>query len=332
VSGCFPGVSLFPIRYEDEGEGHLGGHEEAKGDAEDAIIRVPSSFSGASGWVRRVVSAGLELRTNRHRTAEDGAGIPRRAAQSARDRSRSPARIFLLPDLMHKRLSNLIADRSPGQAALAVGACLFGWMVALPFTEPEPVDFLYMLNGLLIGTALIVAGFAAAPRLRPLPAKQGAERARAALLAVGSGAAFGLLNLAVNLGTAAVHPELERLLRERFVTISPWTSVFAAPILEEIAYRLVFLSVLAWIVARFVKEQRTVFLIAMGATAFVFGAMHLDRPMPDQASLALLYGTVIVLKIGDSAFCSAGFSGAAGYRTPCSPTPPPTAPTSWLRP
>jgi len=34
----------------------------------------------------------------------------------------------------------------------------------------------------------------------------------------------------------------------------------------------------------------------MGATAVFFGAVHLDRPMPEEASLALLYSIGIVVK------------------------------------
>lgn len=193
---------------------------------------------------------------------------------------------------------NIVVDRSPRDAAVAIGAAWLALLAALPFFEAGRTDLGGMLIGGLMGAGLIVAGFAAASRVRPMRSREGRERVRLALLAIASGAALGVVNLAANVGMAAAHPTLDQLLRERFAALSPWATTFAAPVLEEIAYRLFFLSVLAWLVARFTKNPRAIFLVSLGVTALVFGVMHLFRPMPDQASVALLYGAGIVLKIG----------------------------------
>jgi hypothetical protein len=201
------------------------------------------------------------------------------------------------PRIMLNRLSRLVVDRSPREAAVAIGAAWLAFLSALPFAESDGVDLAYMLIGGAIGAGIIVTGFAAASRVRPLRQKHGAESFRRGAMAIALGAASGVVNLGINLALAA-HPAIGPLLRERFVTLSPWQTSFAAPVLEEIAYRLFFLSVLAWIVGRFVRNPRTAFWVAMGLTAVFFGAMHLFRPMPEQGSAALLYSVAIVVKTG----------------------------------
>jgi hypothetical protein len=198
---------------------------------------------------------------------------------------------------MENRLSKLVVDRSPTDAAVAIGLAWIAFLVALPLFESDDVDFAYMLIGGLFGAGFVVTGFAAASRVRPLQPASGMERVRRGGLAIAFGAAAGIVNLGVNVALAA-HPAIGPLLRDRFVTLSPWQTSFAAPILEEIAYRLFFLSVLAWIVSRFTRDPRTVFWVSMGLTAVFFGVMHLFRPMPEQGSATLLYGTVIVVKTG----------------------------------
>jgi membrane protease YdiL (CAAX protease family) len=203
---------------------------------------------------------------------------------------------------MQNRLMNIVADRSPRDGAVAMGAAWLAFVAALPFAESDGVDLAYMLIGGLIGAGLVVTGYAAASRLRPMRPRESSGRVRLAVLAIASGAALGIANLAANFGMAAADPALDQALRERLTTISPWTSMFAAPLFEEVAYRLFFLSVLAWIVARFTKNPRTIFVVAMLISAVVFGMMHLDRPMPDDASLAFLYSTGIVAKTAAASF------------------------------
>jgi membrane protease YdiL (CAAX protease family) len=193
-------------------------------------------------------------------------------------------------------ISKIVVDRSPGEAAMAMGACWLIFLAALPFAESDGVDLAYMLIGGLAGAGIIVAGYAAASRCRPMRQRESRERVRLGALAIGVGVAMGMANLGVNVAMAAAHPSIHQALRERLTTVPAGRAVFAAPVLEEIAFRLFFLSILVWVITRFTKKPRIGFLLAMGATAVFFGWVHLDRPMPDEASLALLYSIGIVVK------------------------------------
>jgi membrane protease YdiL (CAAX protease family) len=190
----------------------------------------------------------------------------------------------------------IMTDRSPGEAAVAIGATWILFLLALPFAESDGADLAYMLIGGLTGAGIIVAGFAAASRVRPMRPRDSRERVRLGALAIAAGVGMGLANLGVNIGMGAAHPSIQQALSERLTTVPPGRAIFAAPVLEEIAFRLFFLSVLVWVLARLTKKPRLSFLLAMGATAVFFGWIHLDRPMPDEPSLALLYSTGIVVK------------------------------------
>ncbi|HEU4881645.1 MAG TPA: CPBP family intramembrane glutamic endopeptidase [Longimicrobium sp.] len=192
--------------------------------------------------------------------------------------------------------SRIVIDRSPGEAAAAIGACWGAFLLALPFSESDGVDLAYTVIGGLIGAGVIVTGFAAASRCRHLPPRDSRERVRLGALAVAAGAAMGIANLGVNVAMGAAHPSIHQALRERLTTVPPERSMFAAPVLEEIAFRLFLLSVVVWLLTRVTRKPRISFLLAMGATAVFFGSVHLDRPMPDEASLALLYSVGIVVK------------------------------------
>lgn len=131
-----------------------------------------------------------------------------------------------------------------------------------------------------------------------MPPRASTQRARLAVLALAFGTALGIANLGTNFALAMLDPGIYQALIERFAGLSPWGMMVAAPVIEEIALRLFFLSAIAWVTARFTKRPRTIFLVALGLSAFVFGVLHLSRPMPDQASIALIYASGIVLKSG----------------------------------
>jgi membrane protease YdiL (CAAX protease family) len=192
--------------------------------------------------------------------------------------------------------SRILIDRSPREAAAAIGACWLVFLLALPFTEKDGVDVASMLIGGLIGLGIIVTGFAAVSRCRPLPVRDNPERIRLGALAIAAGAAMGIVNLGVNVAMGAAHPAIRQAMSERLTAVPPLRAMFAAPVLEEIAFRLLFLSVLVWLLTRLTKRPRASFLLAMGVTAVLFGAVHLDRPMPDDAWLAQLYSIGIVVK------------------------------------
>jgi Type II CAAX prenyl endopeptidase Rce1-like len=193
--------------------------------------------------------------------------------------------------VVQNRSLSIIAGRSPLDAAVAMGAAWLAFLAA-PLFAGDGVGLAHVL----MGTVLVVAGYAAASRVRPLPPRKGGERVRLGLLAVAFGAAYGIANLGVNVGLAAADPAIHQVLHERITTMPLARTTVWAPLFEEVAYRLFFLSVLAWIVARFTKNPRTIFLVATVVSAVGFALVHLIRPMPGDASMALLYSTAIVVK------------------------------------
>ena len=147
-----------------------------------------------------------------------------------------------------------------------------------------------------IAAAVVVLGFAAASRCRWLPTRTTAERLRFMLLALTLGTALGLANLAANWVIAAMHPTFRALLGDRMTTMEPLVGLVASPLVEEILVRLFLLSVIAWIVWRLTNRRGLAFAIALFASALVFAALHLDRPMPQDSLLANYYRVALLTK------------------------------------
>jgi Type II CAAX prenyl endopeptidase Rce1-like len=193
---------------------------------------------------------------------------------------------------------DLIVDRSRMEAAIAVGATWTAFLVALLLAGGEVTDLASFVIAGCIGAALVVVGFAAASRVRPMQRRPNAQRARIALLSLAWGAGLGAANLGANLALAQADPALQALLVERVTTLEPLTGLVGAPVVEEIGLRLFCLSVIAWIVSRFTTRPGPIFLIALGVSALAFALLHLDRPFPADPTLSALYGTALVLKYG----------------------------------
>lgn len=191
-----------------------------------------------------------------------------------------------------------MVDRPAREATVGIAATWAAFMLVLPVYVPDIRRFSDMIVGALVGAGLIVGGFAAASRVRPVLDQRWKDQVRLAGLSLVLGALLGSANLAVNFGLASVSPVLHQLLVERFDQISPWASFLAAPVVEEIAFRLFFLSAVAVVVARFVEDRRVVFWIALALSAVVFGVMHVVRPMPESTGLAWAYGTGVAVKSG----------------------------------
>lgn len=195
-------------------------------------------------------------------------------------------------------MPRIVVDHSRREAAMAIGGAWVAFMIVLPVYVPDIRQASDMMVGALIAAGLIIVGFSAAWRVRPMPDREASEHLRLLRASLFLGALLGIANLVVNLGLASLSPTLHQLLVERFGRISPWTSLVAAPVIEEIAFRLFLLSVVALVVAHFVEDPRVVFWIALGLSALVFGVMHIVRPMPESNDLAWLYGSGVALKSG----------------------------------
>jgi membrane protease YdiL (CAAX protease family) len=139
-------------------------------------------------------------------------------------------------------------DRDDGSGAIVGGLCA---LVAVPFA------------------------LAALAKCRALPARSIAEHVRLVPVTLALGIGLGLANLTVNYGMAAADPVIREQMITRWARFSPWSIVVSGPIMEEIAYRLVLLSSLAWIVALFTDNRRTGFYVALGVSSSIFGVAHI---------------------------------------------------------
>ena len=179
---------------------------------------------------------------------------------------------------------------------MALVAAWLAFLAGLLLAGNEITDLASLLIGAVVGAGLVYLGFLAASRCRPIQQRSNAERARVALLALVCGAGLGVANLGANWAMMAVHPTLRTLLTERFTEVAPWVGLVSAPIVEEIALRLFFLSVLTWIVSRFTKRPGVAFGTALWVSSLAFALLHLDRPFPTDPTLANLYGVMLVTK------------------------------------
>ena len=193
-------------------------------------------------------------------------------------------------------LARVVVDRPAAEGAAALGAAWVAFVAGLLVPPGEVTDAAALLIAAVVGVVLVVAGFAAASRCRPLPRRTPSQRLRLALLALGLGGAAGVANLAANAGLASLDPAIRAVLVERFARIDALTAIVGAPLVEEVALRLFAMSVIAWIVARFTSRGSHVFAIAALLSAVVFAVLHLDRAFPLDPAVARLYAGGLVLK------------------------------------
>ena len=132
-------------------------------------------------------------------------------------------------------------------------------------------------GAVLGGFAALIAvplGLTALAKYRFLPKRSTVEHVRLLAFALSLGVGLGMANLLVNWGMAVWKPIIREQMVARWARFSPWSIVISGPIIEEIAYRLVLLSVLAWIVARFTSNRQTIAFAALGVSSLLFGMAH----------------------------------------------------------
>jgi hypothetical protein len=147
-----------------------------------------------------------------------------------------------------------------------------------------------------VGAVIVALGFAAASRCRVLPQRSHKHRARLVCLSLAVGAGAGLVNLGANWGIARADPALRAVLVERFVAIRPLSGVVAAPLWEEVAFRLFVMSVMAWLVYRQTKRPGLAFALALIGSAVIHAAGHLERPLPSDTMLTNYYVAALMIK------------------------------------
>lgn len=188
-----------------------------------------------------------------------------------------------------------ISGRPRREVALAFVGAWLAFVAGLEL-QGELADLGATVLGVVTGGVMVALGIAAASRCRALPRRAVLERGRLAGLSAAVGIGLGVANLLANALLARAHPAIGRLLGERMATLDPTIGIVAAPMVEEIALRLFLLSSLAWILWKITHDVRRAFLIALWASAFLFAAAHLIRPMPEDLMLAAGYSAALLAK------------------------------------
>ena len=181
------------------------------------------------------------------------------------------------------------------QAALAACGAWLVFMLGLSVdgTVHGPISF--AVAG-AVGVVIVGLGVVAAYHCRLLPQRSHTQRANLVFLSLAVGAGAGLVNLAANWAIAETDPALRAVLVERFMAIPPLLAVVAAPLWEEAVFRLLVMSVMAWVVYRHTKRPGLAFVVALLGSAVIHAVGHLERPLPSDAMLMDYYIAALMMK------------------------------------
>ena len=105
-------------------------------------------------------------------------------------------------------------------------------------------------------------------------------------------------NLIANSGIAMLDPLIHERMVERWAAFSAWSMVIAEPMMEEIAFRLVLMGGVAWLLTFFVEGRQTVFRVSLGVSALLFGLVHILYPLPVGGSIGAIHAVAVVVKSG----------------------------------
>jgi hypothetical protein len=198
-----------------------------------------------------------------------------------------------------------VADRSGKDWALAAAATWLAFCLALALALPQPPNPTYLALGALAGAAAIVAGFSGGSGLRRVPSRPGRQRVRLAGLSLLAGVLLGALLLAALIAFASVEPSLRARFAGRLAEPAwrPWALGFESSILEEVAFRLFAMTVVAWVAARFVKRAGAVLGIGLAASALLFALAHLPAwAAATHATPGLVAGVLLLNGLGGLLF------------------------------
>jgi len=159
-------------------------------------------------------------------------------------------------------------DRLFAATAAAVG-------VSLLLYFPDRDDGSGAILGGLSALVGVFLALSLTAKVRALPARSVSQHTKLLVRAVGIGLVVGFANLGVNWSMAAVDAAIHEQMVTRWAEFSAWSVFISGVVMEEIVYRLVLMSVLAWLIARFTADRRRIFYMALGVSAVVFGVMHI---------------------------------------------------------
>ena len=210
-----------------------------------------------------------------------------------------PLRASTMAQVEKRSVQSRVVGWTSGLDPVTVGATWVLFLFALPSLEGQGFGLETLVGAGLIGLPLVVVGFHTASRCRAVPERDNARRAKLAIVALLAGIGLGAVNLGANVALAAADATIRALLQGRFAEPLTWTRTVSVAVVEEIAFRLFLMSVVAWIAARFLNKARAVFLTALIVSAFLFAVVHLlGRPLPTHAAVAALYTLGVVVKSG----------------------------------
>lgn len=187
------------------------------------------------------------------------------------------------------------AEHAPaplGSRLIAAGATAAAVFLAHYF--PDRDDGSGAVVGSVFAFGAVALGLAAVAGVRPLPARSATERIRLMGLSLALGVALGLANLLANYGIASLDLAIYQQMIEQWSQFSTWSAIVAGPLVEELAYRLVLMGGIAWLVSRFTDDRRMIFLVALAVSSLMFGVAHVlpsSRP-----TTGLLHATGVALK------------------------------------
>lgn len=159
---------------------------------------------------------------------------------------------------------------------------------------PDREDGSGSVLGALSTFIAVTIGLVALEKARPMPKRSVHEHVRLSSITLGIGVVLGILNLSANYGMALLDSVIYEQMVTRWTEFSSWSIVVSGPVMEEIVFRLLLMSTLAWITARFTDDRSTIFYVALGVSSLLFGVAHIFYGGVD----TLMYQIGIAVKSG----------------------------------
>lgn len=185
-----------------------------------------------------------------------------------------------------------------GRWSTAADAAILALVVFAAVYLPDREDGSGAFIGSVGAFAAAFVGVAALRRSRVLPRRSPLALARYAALTVLLGAASGTANLLINYGLTRLDPRIHDAMVRKVTTYSDWSMIVTAPVVEELTFRLVLLSGVAWLLGRFMKKRERIFPVALVVSATLFSFIHPAYPIPFGDPIMLLQTLVVLLKSG----------------------------------
>ena len=191
--------------------------------------------------------------------------------------------------------------------------------IAVLLALPQPPNPLYVAVGAILGALFTFLGFSATT-IRTVVPRPWSQRLKFAVLSLVFGAILGSLLLAILIMAARAEPALHARFSGRADEAwwRPWALAFESSILEEVVFRLLIMSVVAWAVFRLSRRERLSFAIGLAVSALAFGLAHLPPWLSLAHGTAILIATVLLLNgIGGVLFGSIFWRWGLPYAIAC---------------